>query len=289
MKETLQIPLALTGGTLWPASGNLTLGSIYYYTASSVTYAVLCTTAGTIGASTPTEASGAVTTGGTSAAIVISSIPAIQASSVAYADNTAYAAGKYVTSSNKIYYVGVGGTTGTAAPTGTTPGAALTVGTATMYYIGATTSTASVTGVKWGINTSFATAYTLAYYGNDVYIVLATGSSVQAPSPTYNGVLDGGTLRLQYLTSLTSKVVMGFDSIATVEILGTSSLKVIYALGSNSKTLTVYLQNADSTYESHYLFMSQFNSAFTRGSGMYNMKVLPKLPNNNFVSATLYA
>ena len=82
---------------------------------------------------------------------------------------------------------------------------------------------------------------------------------------------------------------MGFDSIATVEILGTSSLKVIYALGSTSKTLTVYLQNADSTYESHYLFMRQFNSAFTRGSGMYNMKVLPQLPNNNFVSATLYA
>ncbi len=105
MKETLQIPLALTGGTLWPASGSLTLGSIYYYTASSVTYAVLCTTAGTTGASTPTEASGAVTTGGTSAAIVISSIPAIQASSVAYANTTAYATGKYVTTSVNIYYV----------------------------------------------------------------------------------------------------------------------------------------------------------------------------------------
>lgn len=286
MKETLTLPLSLTNGTLWPTSSNITAGTLYYYTASSVVYAVLCTTSGTTGASSPTNTSGAVTTGGASAAIVLATLPSI--TTVDYGNTTAYSAGQYMKNAGNIYYVAVGGTSTSTAPTGTTQGSAITVGTATVYYMGAAGSSAVITGSKYSVNTT-QTLYTFVNYGQDVYLVTAAGSSTSIPSPSFTGTMPGGTLQLQYVFTLKSQAITGFESIATVEIIGSSSMKIVYVTNGTYKTATIYFQSSDLTYLSHYAIVQAFYDAFTKSAGMYSSYKVPKLPNDNFVSAVYYA
>lgn len=175
----------ITFGTQWTASTAVTIGQQLYY--SNRLYTV--TVAGTTSSTAPSHLSGSATNG--TATLVYAGHPAVANTSL-----------KYGAGYSALPSVSIGSVSGSGA---------------SLYFSGVKSEARLIpifasesTGKLWTASTAF-TKGELVYYGQNVYSVVAAGTTSSAPPTHTVGIVTNGTTSLQYYSTFGQLIDVQID------------------------------------------------------------------------------